>query len=239
MRTRIRDGARLAHALRAMRTHNWQLRRMTDHASIGWRVCLLEFGITLKFLAVISLMMTASASTVAIASDVDWKYFGSITVSGDETSCFFDLRGSVEAPDRHIKVWVKCLRMKAMESIDIEKDFGGKIRTETIKKMVDGYIPPYSLPKDTDSDQAAEVAKSIGVAMNEKIADVSDIKPAIRIFYELDCSKTLFRELNIAVFNVDGRIRSSKDSATEWKYVPPETTVASLQKILCDKSVAR
>jgi hypothetical protein len=195
---------------------------------------------TLKFLAVFSLMMTASANcTVAIASDVDWKYFGSITVSGDETSCFFDLRGYVEAPDRHIKVWVKCLRMKAMESIDIEKDFGGKIRTDTIKKMVDGYIPPYSLPKDTDSDQATEVAKSMGVAINEKIADVSDIKPAIRIFYELDCSKALLRALNIAVFDVDGRIRSSKDSATEWKYVPPETTVASLQKILCDKSVGR
>jgi hypothetical protein len=207
---------------------------------MSWSGDLLEFGMTVKFLAVIALMMTASANcTVAIASDVDWKYFGSIAVSGDKTSCFFDLRGSVETPDRHIKVWVKCLRMKAMESIDIEKDFGGKIRTDTIKKMVDGYIPPYSLPEDTDSDQATEVAKSIGVAINEKIADVSDIKPTIRIFYELDCSKTMLRELSIEFFDVDGRISSSKYSATEWKYVAPETNVARLQKILCDKSVTR
>jgi hypothetical protein len=211
---------------------------MTDHASVGWWVYLLEFGMTLKFLAVISLMMTASANcTGAMASDVDWTYFGSLTASGEETSCFFDLNGSVEAPDRHIKVWVKCLRTKAIEGVDIEKDFGGKIKADTLKKLRDGYIPPYSLPKGDEPRQDAEkgVAQSIGIAIEEKIAVVSDIKPAIRIFYELDCSKKLLRELNIAVFDVDGRIRSSKDSANEWKYVPPETAAASLQKFLCDK----
>jgi hypothetical protein len=194
---------------------------------------------TLKYLAVISLMMTASTNcTVAMASDADWKYFGSL---GDETSCFFDLNGSVEAPDRHIKVWVKCLRMKDIESVDVEKDFGGKIKADALKKIRDGYIPPYSLPNGDESRQDAEkgVAQSIGIAIEEKIADVSGIKPAIRIFYELDCSNTRLRELNIAVFDPEGKIRSSKDSATEWKYVAPETTAADLQKFLCDKSVGR
>jgi hypothetical protein len=84
----------------------------------------------------VALTMAAFAahSTAAMALDVDWKFYGSSTAYGDNNLCFFDLRGAVEAPDRHIKVWVKCLRMKAMESIDIEKDFGGKIRTDTIKK---------------------------------------------------------------------------------------------------------
>jgi hypothetical protein len=104
--------------------------------------------------------------------------------------------------------------------------------------MVDGYIPPYSLVEDTSSDQATEVAKSIGVAINEKIADVGDIQPVARIFYELDCPKTMLRELSIEVVDLDGR-SGSKHSASEWKYVAPETNGARLQKLLCEKSVAR
>jgi hypothetical protein len=205
---------------------------------MSWRGDLLEFGMTVKFLAVISLMMAASASSVAIASDVDWKFYGSSTAYGDANSCFFDLRGSVEAPDRHIKVWVKCLRMKAMESIDIKKDFGGKIASNAAQKFIDGYIPPISLVEDANLDKKSELAKFMVVTQFEEIADVSDIPPVARIFYELDCPKTMSRMLSVEVIDVDGR-SGSNHSATEWKYVAPETNGARLQKILCDKSVAR
>jgi hypothetical protein len=58
------------------------------------------------------------------------------------------------------------------------------------------------------------------------------------VFYELDCSKLMLRELSVEVADVNGR-SGSRHSASEWHYVPPETNGARLQKILCEKSVPR
>jgi hypothetical protein len=185
-----------------------------------------------RFWATVTLAGFAAYSTVAIASDVDWKAYGSSTVSGEANLCFFDLRGAVEVPDRHIKVWIKCLHRKDMERIDIEKDFGGKIASNAAKKMIDGYIPPFSLVEDTGFDQAMQIAAF------EEIADVNNIPPVARIFYELDCPKTMLRQLSVEVVDVDGR-SGSNHRASEWKYVAPETNGARLQKILCEKSVTR
>jgi hypothetical protein len=186
----------------------------------------------LRFWVALATAGFAAYSTVAIASDVDWKLYGSSTVSGDVNLCFFDLRGAVEAPDRHIKVWTKCLQKRDMEHIDIKKDFDGKILKNAARKIIDRYIPPISLVEDTNFDQAMEVATF------EEIADVGDIQPVARIFYELDCPKKMLRELSIEVVDSGGR-SGSKHSASEWKYVAPETNGERLRKILCEKSVTR
>ena len=182
------------------------------------------FGMILKILAVTSLVLTASAtcSTIATASDVDWKLYGSSTVDGDTDFCFYDLRGAVETPDRHVRVWAKCLHKKAMDAIDIEKDFGAAIIKNTARKMIDKYVPPIALVEDTSFDDAMQVATF------EEIADVGGIQPAIRVFYELDCSKTMVRELSIEVFKVDGRI-GSKHSASEST---PKGPVVSTQPLM-------
>jgi hypothetical protein len=188
----------------------------------------------LKILAFTSLVLTASAtcSTVATASDVDWKLYGSSTVDGDTDYCFYDLRGAVQTPDGHVRVWTKCLHKKAIDAIDKEKDFGGAIIKNTARRIIDKYIPPIALVEDVSSDDAMHFA------MFEETANVSGIQPAIRVFYELDCTKMMLRELSIEVFKVDGRI-GSKHSASEWKYVAPETNGARLQTLLCGKPVTR
>jgi hypothetical protein len=185
-----------------------------------------------RFWAAVTMAAFAASSTAASASDVDWKFYGDSTVGGDEHMCFFDLRGAAQAPNRHIKVWTKCLSKKAIEGINIEKDFGGKILNNVTEKIIGRYIPPISLVEGIGYDQATEVATF------EEIAGVSDIQPAARIFYELDCPKTILRELSIEVVDVDGR-SGSRHSASDWKYVAPETNGARLEKILCEKSVAR
>ena len=189
---------------------------------------------SLKFLAVIALMIVgfAASSTVAKASDTDWKLYGSSTVDGDTDLCFFDLRGAVRGTDNHIKVWIKCLRKRDTESIDRKKDYGGKIIDNVTRKMADRYVPPIALVEDTDFDQA------IGVTTSEEIANLANLQASARIFYEIDCPKLMLRELSVEVVDVSGR-RGSKHSASEWQYVSPETNGARLQKILCEKSVPR
>jgi hypothetical protein len=103
-----------------------------------------------------------------------------------------------------------------MDAIDIEKDFGAAIIKNTARKMIDKYVPPIALVEDTSFDDAMQVATF------EEIADVGGIQPAIRVFYELDCSKTMVRELSIEVFKVDGRI-GSKHSASESTPKGPRT----------------
>ena len=93
-------------------------------------------------------------------------------------------------------------------------------------------IPPIALVEDIDSDQAVNFTKL------EEIADIADLQPAARIFYELDCSQKMLRELSIEIVDGSGRV-GSKHDASEWKYVAPETNGARLQKILCEKSVLR
>ena len=187
-----------------------------------------------KFLAIIALIMVgyAACSTVAKASDSDWKFYGTSTVNGDTDLCFFDLKGAAQGSDKHVKVWIKCLHKKDTEAVDIKKDYGGKIIDNVSRKVIDRYIPPIALVEDTNFDQA------IDVATLEEIADIANLQASARIFYEIDCPKLMLRELSVEVVDVSGR-RGSKHSASEWQYVSPETNGARLQKILCEKSVPR
>jgi hypothetical protein len=184
--------------------------------------------------ATLTLVIAGSVglSAHANASDTDWKLYGASTMNHGPDLCFFDLKGAVQGSDKHIRVWTKCLHQKDTDGIDIEKDYGGKILDNAARKMVDMYIPPIALVENIDSDQAVNFTKL------EEIADTADIQPAARIFYELDCSQKLLRELSIEIVDASGRI-GSKHSASEWKYVAPETNGARLQKLLCEKSVLR
>ena len=72
----------------------------------------------------------------------------------------------------------------------------------------------------------------------EEIANIANIEPSARIFYEIDCSKIMLRELSVQIVNVGGK-SGSTHSVSEWHYVAPETNGARLQKLLCEKSVVR
>src|ERR1700739_2510234 len=177
----------------------------------------------------LTMSVTAICSTVAEASDTDWKLYGSSTLNGQRNLCFFDLKGAVKASDEHVRVWTKCLPKEDLDRLDIEKDYGGEVVRNAARKMVDRYVPPIALVEDMNFDQATEVATL------EEAADIANIQPSARIFYELDCTTLVLRELSVDIVDVGGRSGSS-NKASEWKYIAPETNGTRLMKILCEKS---
>jgi hypothetical protein len=156
--------------------------------------------------------------------EVDWKLYGGAAVGG-ENLCFYDAKGLTQLPGGHIRVWTKCLLKKDMDSIDIEKDFGGRILKETAEKVAHYYVPPIAKIQDTDANDG------MAITGYEEIADISVIQPQSRIFYELNCSDRMLRELSIDL-HFNGQSGSSSEPS-DWKYVPPEGNGASLLKILC------
>jgi hypothetical protein len=189
---------------------------------MGWRG-LIRVWVQLASLCSLVVALPALSQT----SSVDWKYYGQSTADGVTDECFFDLMGAVQGKDDHIKVWSKCLHKKDVEAVDIKKEFGGKIVEDVADKLVRGYIPPIVAVEDATSDQFVDVTTI------EEIADVANIQPSARIFYELDCRGAMLRELSIEV--VTGGRTLSKHSASEWKYIAPETNGLRLKKMLCGK----
>lgn len=88
-------------------------------------------------------------------------------------------------------------------------------------------MPPFvSITKtDLNTDQI------ITITIYEVIATIGYVQPAARIFYELDCSGRMSRELSVH-FELDGQT-SGNDKPGDWRHVPPEGNAANLLKLLC------
>jgi malate synthase len=175
-------------------------------------------------LAVLFAVMGAPAGS-AQTSSVDWKLFGAVTVNEDREFCFYEAKGVVHSTVSHIRVWAKCLPQKDIDAVDIEKDFDGKILKNTAQKVARYYAPPIAAVEAVDADAAMFITEY------EEIADLANIPPRASIYYELNCSDRMLRELSIHV-QADGKT-GSRDKPSDWKYVPPEGNAANLLKILC------
>jgi hypothetical protein len=171
------------------------------------------------------LVALAAATSVAQAADVDWKMYGFATVREEGEVCFYDAKGVARAADGNVRVWTKCLSRKEIDNIDIEHDFGGQILKNTAQKMLHSYLPPFAHVKELNFDQIMVFAQY------EETANISHIQPATRIFYELNCSQKMLRELSIEL-SVNGQY-GFRNTPAEWKYISPQTNGTSLQKILC------
>jgi hypothetical protein len=159
------------------------------------------------------------------ASSVDWKMYGS---TDGPSHCFFEAKGVLKIPDRHIRVWTKCLLEKDLDGIDAQKDFGGKILENAVQKIARSYVPPIALVEGNISfDQ------SVAITGYEETANIAPIEPQARIFYELNCSEKMIRELSISL-KVGGK-SGSTDKPSDWKHVAPETNSNRLLKILCSQ----
>jgi hypothetical protein len=170
----------------------------------------------------IALVAFAAITATAQAADVDWKMYGGASVSEPEL-CFYDAKGAVRTPERLASVLTKCFSRKDLDNIDVDKDFAGRISKNTARKMQDGYTPPIGLVEDIDVDHA------FVVAMYEEIANISGIQPQATISYEFNCPQKIMRELSIDLRNRPG----SKNTPSNWRYVPSKGNEASLLKILC------
>lgn len=96
---------------------------------------------------------------------------------------------------------------------------------DTAEKIVAHYMPPITRIESLNSDQIMQTIQY------EETANISDIAAHARIFYELNCSEQLLRELSIYIV-ADGR-SGSVERPSEWKYVSPETNGTRLLNILC------
>jgi len=168
------------------------------------------------------------ALVTAQALDVDWKLYGWASVVGD-SACFYDARGVVRRSDGHLRVWTKCLLLKDTDSIvsDIKKDPGRTILENSAQKVARHYVPPITL---IDDDKRID---NIDITVYEETANIGNIEPVAQIFYEINCSEGMLRELSISLRNKDGRGSHTSPKPLSWTYIAPETNVAILQKILC------
>jgi hypothetical protein len=135
------------------------------------------------------------------------------------------LRGVVRTPERLVRVRTKCFSRKDLDGVDVDKDFAGTISKNAARKMQDGYMPPIGLVEEIDFDHA------LVISMYEEIANISDIQPQATISYEFNCPQKIVRELSIDL-RVNGQ-GGSKNTPSNWRYVPSEGNEASLRKILC------
>jgi hypothetical protein len=172
----------------------------------------------------IALMAFAAITATTQAADVDWKMYGGASVSGPEI-CFYDAKSAVRTPERLVRVLTKCFSRKDLDNVDVDKDFAGTISKNAARKLQDGYTPPIGLVEDIDVDYA------LVVAMYEEIANISGIQPHATISYEFNCPQKIMREFSIDL--PDSRQRGSKNTPSNWRYVPPKGNEASLLKILC------
>jgi len=162
--------------------------------------------------------------SLAQAADVDWKMYGIASVEGGSV-CFYDANGVTRTPAKYVRVWTKCLLQKDLDSVDIKRDFDGRILEKAARKWVSQYVPPIAIVEDLNSEQAIDVIRY------EETVKVSDIQPHARFFYELNCPERMIRNLSTYV-RANGK-EGFNEKPSNWQHVPPEGTGATLLKILC------
>ena len=177
--------------------------------------------------AVVGLAIIVVCSAAAQASGVDWKLYGSAEIGGISYQCFYDADGIVKQPDTHVRVWTKCLSVKDIDSIETNKELLNKLVETAAQKIAHGYVPPIIAIGKMEFDKIADATGA------EEIADNGDIQSSSRIFYELNCSEKMLRELSLTFIENDRS--GSSDKPRDWKYVAPETNGATLHKILCPR----
>jgi hypothetical protein len=167
--------------------------------------------------------LTLALASWAQAADVDWKVFSFVPDKG--AYCFYDAKGVARTADIHIRVWTKCLSEKDLNSVDIKSELGKKIVENAGRKVADIYVPPYALIEDINRDQAIDVIRY------EETANLSDIRPQARFFYEFNCSERMMRRLSTYV-RINGK-DAFDDKPSSWQHIPPEGGGTNLLKILC------
>jgi hypothetical protein len=177
------------------------------------------------------MLFSAGGATACLAQglSVDWKFYGGASIEGNSDFCFYDAKGVTQTPDSHIRVWTKCLREKDLDSIDPKTELGDRVVKNTAQKIVEHYEPPIAGIENLSYDQIMQTIQY------EETADISPIEPHARIFYELNCSEQMLRELSIYIRagGKDGFV----DRPSEWKYASPETNSTRLVKILCARNL--
>jgi hypothetical protein len=165
-----------------------------------------------------------AAGANAVASEVDWKMYGAASLDGHEI-CFYGAMGAALTPAKNVRVWTKCLPQEDLDDIDAEHTFDGQILDHVAKKVSHHYVPPITSVESVDERQL------LAIILYEEAADIAGIQPHSSIYYEIDCAQKLLRELSVSI-SFNGKL-DSRQTPSEWKYIPPEGNGARLLSLLC------
>jgi hypothetical protein len=165
------------------------------------------------------LLAVLATPAVAQAPSVDWKAYGGAKIDG-QSVCFYDANGVVRITDGYPRAWTKCLPQK-----DMDDEFNDAIKDATAGKVVASYIPPIASVETLTYEQVLDVMRY------EATADLTNIEPTMRIFYELDCHGRMLRELSTYI-REHGK-EGFDETPKAWKYIAPETNGARLLQMLC------
>lgn len=159
----------------------------------------------------------------ARAANVDWKLYGGVSLTPNGNGyCFYDEK-SIAKNSEGVRAWTKCLAQSDLDSVGPTARYYRSVVDMSANRIAHFYMPPMSRIERMNSDQL------MTAITYESIADVGDITPNAQIFYEIDCSKRMMRELSTAIGSI------SRDTPLNWKYVPPEGNGANLIALLCPK----
>ena len=168
-----------------------------------------------------------SLLTVTEAQSEEWKFFGGTTLlKGEKTISYYDTESIEYGSIGNIKVWTKTVTQSEFQKIVQQEQ--SQIVDKSAKKIANGYVPPYSLfvSKNTNFDEV------IDIVTWEEVANSFQIKPRVKILFEINCKEKRIRTISVTYFKDDGGVASSKNSG-EWSYISPESNGETLQIILC------
>ncbi len=179
----------------------------------------------MKKIFIIMFLLIVLNSVEAIGAD--WKYLGGAKlVKGEVVLSYYDTESVKYLPNKNVRVWIKGVKSSEVERI--RKKNEKQIIEKSAKKVANGYFLPYaSVTPGTSFDDYIEI-----IAW-EEVATYSDLKPRLKIFWEINCTEKKIKTLTITSYNNDGVPNGdSKDS--DWEYIPPESNSETLEKILCN-----
>ena len=173
-------------------------------------------------------LLFASGAVCAQTVGGDWKLYGYVELKGTSgfSDCFFDSTGAINTSDRHVRVWTKCLPDKPLSELK-PSDYDGKLLQSVAQKQSRHYLPPYATVRNvTEKDL-------LSIIIHEEAANLDYIHAQVRIFYDLDCSGQMERELSTN-YELNG-LSASTNNPTDWQQVAPETNAANLLRLACPK----
>ena len=174
-------------------------------------------------LAVIALALTAHTGLLAaLGAPADWKLYA-FTATKKQAVLFYLRSEIVRTPPGHVQVWIKALDYGKINRAYNHLDQKGGVFQNSAKKVATGYEPPFGTVTKLDQNQLVDIV------VFEELANEASINPTLRVLYEIDCPQKLLRQVSL----MGGQPTQTDSRVHEWEHVPPESTVDTLSKLIC------
>jgi hypothetical protein len=190
-----------------------------------------------------ALLATLSAGSACAASD--WRYAGTLRDGPGEVPQFFDAQ-SIGHPTKDImRVWVKAIRARDLESYYNAHEKW--VTDETTRKISTGYVPDFlmlPLAKAAFANQnSRSLPGGIPTTFNEAVVELTkdevmanalDVHAVSKLFVEIDCTGKRFKVLNPSLFG-DGSDTASKGTRSrgDYQFIPLGTGPDWLSLLVC------